>query len=124
MMEILDLQLKTAAVEDSGRFTGLASTFGNIDLVNEICAILDDLQPASVSYATLITHVTDRPGHDRRYAMDISKIKAELDWKPRHDIESGLHETVEWYLANLDWVAKISKKNDFQDWMEKNYSER
>jgi dTDP-glucose 4,6-dehydratase len=104
----------------------------NIDLVNEICAILDDLQPfvpahdkpASVSYATLIIHVTDRPGHDRRYAMDISKIKAELGWKPRYDIESGLLETVEWYLANLDWVAKISKENDFQDWMEKNYSKR
>jgi len=93
----------------------------NIDLVNEICAILDDLQPASVSYATLITHVTDRPGHDRRYAMDISKIKAELGWQPHHDIESGLRETVEWYLANLDWVAKVSKENDFQAWMDKNY---
>jgi dTDP-glucose 4,6-dehydratase len=96
----------------------------NIALVNEICAILDDLQPASVSYATLITHVTDRPGHDRRYAMDISKIKAELGWQPRHDIESGLHETVEWYLANLDWVAKISQEKDFQDWMKKNYTKR
>ncbi len=96
----------------------------NIDLVNEICAILDDLQPAPVSYTTLITHVTDRPGHDRRYAMDISKIKAELGWQPRHDIESGLRETVEWYLANLDWVAKISEENDFQAWMDKNYAKR
>ena len=96
----------------------------NLDLVNGICAVLDNLRPASVSYATLITHVTDRPGHDRRYAMDISKIKAELGWQPRHDIESGLHETVEWYLANLDWVAKISQENDFQDWMDKNYAER
>ena len=96
----------------------------NIDLVNEICAVLDALQPASVSYATLITHVTDRPGHDRRYAMDISKIKAELSWQPSHDIESGLHETVEWYLANLDWVAKISQENDFQAWMDKNYAKR
>ena len=96
----------------------------NIDLVNEICAILDELQPAPVSYTTLITHVTDRPGHDRRYAMDISKIKAELGWQPRHDIESGLRETVEWYLANLDWVAKISQENDFQAWMDKNYAKR
>ena len=104
----------------------------NIDLVNEICAVLDELKPfdpaqdkpASVSYATLITHVTDRPGHDRRYAMDISKIKAELGWQPRHDIESGLHETVEWYLANLDWVAKISQENDFQTWMDQNYAKR
>ncbi|MFL7868453.1 MAG: dTDP-glucose 4,6-dehydratase, partial [Anaerolineales bacterium] len=104
----------------------------NLDLVNEICAILDELRPfdlaqdkpASTSYATLITHVTDRPGHDRRYAMDISKIKAELGWQPRHDIESGLRETVEWYLANLDWVAKISEENDFQAWMDKNYAKR
>jgi dTDP-glucose 4,6-dehydratase len=96
----------------------------NIDLVKEICAILDELQPASVSYASLITHVTDRPGHDRRYAMDISKIKSELDWQPKHDIESGLHETVKWYLANLDWVAKISQENDFQSWMDKNYAKR
>ena len=104
----------------------------NVDLVNEICAILDELRPfdraqerpGSVLYATLITHVTDRPGHDRRYAMDISKIKAELGWQPHHDIESGLRETVEWYLANLDWVAKISQENDFQEWMEKNYAKR
>ncbi len=96
----------------------------NIDLVNEICAVLDELQPASVSYATLITHVTDRPGHDRRYAMDISKIKSELGWQPKYDIESGLHETVEWYLANLDWVAKILQENDFQAWMDKNYAKR
>jgi dTDP-glucose 4,6-dehydratase len=96
----------------------------NIDLVNEICAILDDLRPAPISYATLITHVADRPGHDRRYAVNISKIKAELGWQPRHDIESGLRETVEWYLANLDWVAKISQENDFQAWMDKNYAKR
>jgi dTDP-glucose 4,6-dehydratase len=96
----------------------------NIDLVKEICAVLDELRPASVSYATLITHVTDRPGHDRRYAMDISKIRAELGWLPKHDIENGLRETVAWYLANLDWVAKISQENDFQDWMNKNYVQR
>jgi dTDP-glucose 4,6-dehydratase len=96
----------------------------NIDLVNEICAVLDEFRPAPVSYATLITHVTDRPGHDRRYAMDISKIKAELGWGPRHDIESGLRATVEWYLANLDWVAKISQEKDFQAWMDINYTKR
>lgn len=96
----------------------------NIDLVKEICAVLDELRPASVSYATLIPHVTDRPGHDRRYAMDISKIRAELGWLPKHDIENGLRETVAWYLANLDWVAKISQENDFQDWMNKNYVQR
>ncbi|MFZ5820751.1 MAG: dTDP-glucose 4,6-dehydratase [Chloroflexota bacterium] len=104
----------------------------NIDLINEICALLDDLRPfglsqggpAPVKYASLITHVTDRPGHDRRYAMDISKIRAELGWLPRHDIESGLRATVEWYLANLDWVAKISQAGDFQAWVEENYGKR
>ncbi|GAB4503844.1 MAG: dTDP-glucose 4,6-dehydratase [Anaerolineales bacterium] len=96
----------------------------NIDLVKEICALLDDLQPAPVKYASLITHVADRPGHDRRYAMDISKIRAELGWQPRHDLASGLRATVKWYLANLDWVAKISRAEDFQAWVEENYGKR
>ncbi len=104
----------------------------NIDLVHKICALLDELRPlalsqpglAPVKYASLITHVVDRPGHDRRYAMDISKIRAELGWSPRHDIESGLRATVEWYLAHLDWVAKISQAEDFQAWMKANYGHR
>jgi len=96
----------------------------NIDLVNEICAILDEFKPAPKNYAALITYVTDRPGHDRRYAMDITKIRDELGWYPRHDIESGLRATVGWYLANLDWAAKISQAADFQTWVDKNYSKR
>lgn len=104
----------------------------NIDLVEKICALLDDLRPlglsqggpAPVKYTSLITHVADRPGHDRRYAMDISKIRAELGWTPRHDLDSGLRATVEWYLANLDWVAKISQAADFQAWMQANYDKR
>ncbi len=104
----------------------------NIDLVHKICALLDELRPlapsqpglAPVQYASLITHVVDRPGHDRRYAMDISKIRAELGWTPRHDIESGLRATVEWYLAHLDWVAKISQAEDFQAWVQANYGNR
>ena len=96
----------------------------NIDLVNEICAILDELRPAAQPYATLIQHVTDRPGHDRRYAMDISKIRAELGWLPRHDIETGLRETVAWYLENPAWVQAMLGQDGYDSWLEKNYGQR
>ncbi len=96
----------------------------NLDLVTEICAILDELHPASAPHAALMTHVTDRPGHDRRYAMDITKIRQELGWTPRHDIESGLRETVQWYLKNTDWVQAIFEQDGYGDWLEKNYEKR
>lgn len=96
----------------------------NLDLVKEICAILDELQPTKRPYASLITHVADRPGHDRRYAMDITKIREELGWLPKHDIESGLRATVSWYLNNPGWVQAILKENDFQNWLERNYAQR
>jgi dTDP-glucose 4,6-dehydratase len=96
----------------------------NIDLVTEICAILDELHPASAPHAALMSHVTDRPGHDRRYAMDITKIRRELGWTPRHDIEAGLRETVQWYLKNTDWVQAIFELDGYGDWLEKNYEKR
>jgi dTDP-glucose 4,6-dehydratase len=96
----------------------------NIDLVQEICAILDELHPASAPHNRLIAHVPDRPGHDRRYAMDITKIRAELGWAPHHDIESGLRETVKWYLDHPEWVKAILEQNDYQGWLDKNYTER
>ncbi|MBN2386936.1 MAG: dTDP-glucose 4,6-dehydratase [Anaerolineales bacterium] len=96
----------------------------NIDLVREICAILDELRPGARPYAELIQHVPDRPGHDRRYAMDISKIRAELDWVPRHDIESGLRATVQWYLDHPDWVRAVLEQDGYQTWLDKNYVER
>jgi len=71
-----------------------------------------------------MTHVTDRPGHDRRYAMDITKIRRELDWTPRYDIESGLRETVKWYLSHTDWVAAVFAQDGYGNWLEKNYEKR
>jgi len=96
----------------------------NIDLVKEICAILDEMKPAKKPYASLIKLVPDRPGHDRRYAMDITKIRNELAWLPKYDIESGLRETVKWYLENEDWVQAVMKENDYKTWLEKNYVRR
>jgi len=75
----------------------------NIDLVRTICAILDELRPGDDPYDKLITFVTDRPGHDMRYAIDASRIEAELGWKPSVSVEEGLRKTVEWYLANEKW---------------------
>jgi len=96
----------------------------NIDLVTEICSVLDELRPEAAPHAGLMTHVTDRPGHDRRYAMDITKIRRELGWMPRHDIESGLRETVNWYLDNIEWVKTIFEQEGYGDWLEKNYDKR
>jgi len=75
----------------------------NIDLVRTICAILDELRPGDDPYDKLITFVTDRPGHDMRYAIDASRIEAELGWKPSVSVEEGLRKTVKWYLANEEW---------------------
>lgn len=80
----------------------------NIDIVNIITTLLDELKPDSEgSYSRLITYVTDRPGHDRRYAIDARKIECELGWKPAETFETGIYKTVEWYLANQDWVENL-----------------
>ena len=75
----------------------------NIDLVRTICTHMDELHPTGAPHANLITFVTDRPGHDRRYAIDPTRIRAELGWRPSVTVEEGLRRTVEWYLANRDW---------------------
>ena len=81
----------------------------NIEVVRSICALLDELQPRQdgQSYATQITHVQDRPGHDMRYAIDASKIGHELGWQPQESFETGLRKTVAWYLANQDWCRRV-----------------
>jgi dTDP-glucose 4,6-dehydratase len=98
----------------------------NLEVIRSICAILDETMPASLyaPHAHLISYVTDRPGHDRRYAMDISKIKRELGWSPRQSLESGLVETVQWYQANTDWIENVHKKPDYQQWLNRNYAKR
>ena len=96
----------------------------NIEIVENICSILDDLSPSNNPYRKLINYVTDRPGHDRRYAMDISKIQKELGWFPKWDLKNGLEKTVKWYLQNLDWVKSIADREDYQNWLNNNYSSR
>jgi dTDP-glucose 4,6-dehydratase len=97
----------------------------NIDIVKIICTLLDELRPRSdgKTYQEQITFVADRPGHDRRYAIDASKIERELDWKPTETFETGIRKTVQWYLDNQQWVANV-QSGSYRHWVEKNYSAR
>jgi len=94
----------------------------NIDIVHTVCALLDELRPKAdgSQYATQITYVTDRPGHDRRYAIDARKLEAELGWKPAETFESGIRKTVQWYLANPQWVANV-QSGAYREWVGKQY---
>jgi len=95
----------------------------NLDVVSTICELLDEIVPKNTSYSEQIIYVADRPGHDLRYAIDASKISAELGWKPQETFESGIRKTVEWYLNNQEWVANI-KSGSYQNWIQQNYGER
>jgi dTDP-glucose 4,6-dehydratase len=95
----------------------------NLEVVHAVCAILDKLRPQGAPHASLITYVKDRPGHDRRYAIDASKIANELGWKPQETFETGLRKTVEWYLANTDWVKAVVS-GEYQNWIQQNYGDR
>jgi dTDP-glucose 4,6-dehydratase len=98
----------------------------NLEIVDTICEILDELKPASPyqPHALLKKSVTDRPGHDRRYAMNINKMKLELGWMPTHGLRAGLLKTVRWYLDHGEWVEAIRKQADYQAWLDKNYAGR
>jgi dTDP-glucose 4,6-dehydratase len=95
----------------------------NIEVVNAICDTLQELRPREGGYKGLITRVADRPGHDRRYAIDASKITNELGWSPRESFASGLARTVRWYLDNAAWVAQV-KSGEYRRWLEMNYAAR
>lgn len=95
----------------------------NLDVVHTICDLLDEIKPKDGSYRDQITWVTDRPGHDRRYAIDAEKISQTLGWKPQETFESGIRKTVEWYLANTQWVENV-KSGNYQSWIEQNYGAR
>ncbi len=97
----------------------------NIDIVHTVCALLDELRSRGddKSYCEQITYVTDRPGHDRRYAIDAGKIERELGWKPAETFETGIRKTVQWYLENQDWVANV-QSGAYREWVEKNYTGR
>ena len=97
----------------------------NIEIVHTVCALLDELRPRidGKSYREQIAYVTDRPGHDRRYAIDASKIEHELGWKPVETFETGIRKTVQWYLDNQGWVSNV-QSGAYRTWVEKNYQGR
>jgi len=95
----------------------------NLEVVKAVCAILDELHPQGAPHDQLITFVPDRPGHDWRYAIDAGKIERELGWRPEETFESGLRKTVEWYLANGEWVNSVTS-GEYQNWITQNYQAR
>jgi dTDP-glucose 4,6-dehydratase len=94
----------------------------NIDVVHAICSILDDVKPQSAPHANLIELVADRPGHDRRYAIDGAAIARDLGWRPRHEFLQGLRTTVEWYLAHTEWVSEVTS-GEYRRWVDSHYRE-
>lgn len=98
----------------------------NMTVVQTLCDIADELLPDSpyVPHQKLITFVKDRPGHDRRYAMDASKLLRQLGWRPRNSLESGLLHTMRWYLEHTEWMSAVKKTSDYQAWIDRNYKER
>jgi dTDP-glucose 4,6-dehydratase len=96
----------------------------NIEVVRTVCALLDELCPSAAgSYARLVTHVADRPGHDRRYAIDARKIERELGWRPAETFETGMRKTVQWYLDHAEWVATV-QSGGYRDWLARQYGTR
>ncbi|NNG22673.1 dTDP-glucose 4,6-dehydratase [Telluria aromaticivorans] len=116
-------------VLDAGRVgetynIGGCSEMANIDVVHTVCAILDELRPRAdgASYAAQVTFVKDRPGHDRRYAIDAGKVERELGWRPAETFESGIRKTVAWYLEHEDWVANVTS-GAYREWVSGHYRE-
>jgi dTDP-glucose 4,6-dehydratase len=93
----------------------------NLELIHQLCAVLDEIHPQGAPHTQLITFVKDRPGHDRRYAIDCTKIERELGWTPRESFASGLRKTIQWYLDNAEWVEHVTS-GSYRDWIDKQYS--
>jgi dTDP-glucose 4,6-dehydratase len=98
----------------------------NLEVVRQICTVLDRLLPTSPyrPHDALIQFVADRPGHDRRYAVDTAKIRRELSWQPRHSFPEGLEGTVRWYLENGAWLSAIQEREEYRAWLKDNYDSR
>ena len=110
-------------VRNKGRKLILPIPGTNLEVVQTLCAILQEEVPSQTSYADLIRFVTDRPGHDFRYAIDCQKLEQELGWKPVHSFASGLRETVHWYLEHGEWVEHV-RSGTYRDWIARNYRDR
>lgn len=116
----IDLIIRNGRVDNTYNIGG-NNEWANIDIVNLICELMDQLAPKENSYKSLITHVKDRAGHDRRYAINANKIATELGYKPVETFETGIRKTVAWYLENEDWWRSVMD-GSYKDWLEKNYS--
>lgn len=115
--------LESGAVGETYNIGG-KNEMRNIDVVHTVCNILDRARPkASGSYAEQITFVRDRPGHDRRYAIDARKIERELGWTPEETFQTGIERTVQWYLGHADWIAHV-RDGSYRDWITHQYTER
>jgi dTDP-glucose 4,6-dehydratase len=121
--EAIKLVLEQGKVGETYNIGGLNEQT-NLVVVEKICAILDELAPKpNFNHSSLITFVKDRPGHDRRYAIDCNKIVNELGWQPQENFESGLWKTVQWYLNNSEWINHI-RSGEYKTWIKQNYENR
>ncbi len=121
---VMDNKLETGKVGEVYNVGGW-NEMPNIDIVNTVCSLLDELIPREddAHYSEQITYVTDRLGHDRRYAIDAGKIEKELGWKPAETFETGIRKTVQWYLDNQEWVSNV-QSGAYRDWVATNHNER
>ncbi len=121
--DAIELVLKSGEIGETFNIGG-NNEITNLELVKIICSILDEVAPSAKGhYHELITFVTDRPGHDKRYAINTDKLKKVLGWQPKESFQTGIRKTIEWYLANGKWVAAI-KDGSYMDWLDTNYSAR